>query len=258
MIDIHSHILPGIDDGAETIEDTMEMLKIADKDGIKKIVASPHFCSEYHENTYKNICKLVEEINVRRKQQNITVEIFPGQEIFVDNHMLSNYKKGVIKGINNSRYMLVELPMEKFQKSSMDILYEIKLQGMVPVIAHPERYMYFIEKPFLINDFIEEEFLFQVNSGSITGLFGKKVQKLTKILIEHNIVDFIASDAHSTVNRCPEIDKALWEAHKIGDGIRRKVIKNAWLLLQNGNIENQGDKIREDKGIFSFFKRGKE
>lgn len=255
MIDIHTHILPGIDDGSKDIDYSIKMLKIAEDDGIEKIVATPHFYRGYYENKYEDVCKYIEDLKKKIVETGINIAIFPGQEVFLDNHTLELYKNGVINGLNDSKYTLVEFPMETMPKQALDMLYELKIAGAVPIIAHPERYLYFIKKPSLINQFIEEKHLFQLNSGSIKGLFGKEVQKLSEILIQHNLCDFIASDAHSTGGRSPKIEEAINQGDKLSAGLKDKVIKNAEKVLSNNNINSSAEKIKEKKGIFSFLKR---
>lgn len=255
MIDIHTHILPGIDDGSKDVDYSIKMLKIAEDNGIKKIIATPHFYRGYYENEYEDVCKYIENLKKKIVEISIDIEIFPGQEIFLDNHTLQLYKNGTIKGLNDSKYILVEFSMETMPKQALDILYELKIAGSVPIIAHPERYLYFMKKPSLINEFIEENHLFQLNSGSIKGLFGKGVQKLAYTLIEHNLCDFIASDAHSTGRRSPKIEEAIIAGDKLSRGLKDKVIKNAERILTNSNIDSYAEKIKEKKSIFSFLKR---
>jgi protein-tyrosine phosphatase len=248
-------VLPGIDDGAKDIEKSLEMLRIASSDGIKKIVATPHFYRGYYENNYEDVCKLVEEINAKSKEKGIDVEIFPGQEILLDNHTLESFKEGIIRGINGTKYMLVELPMETMPKNALDIIYELKVQGVKPIIAHPERYEYIIEKPVLINDFIDEKCLFQINSGSLEGLFGTKVKKTAETLIFYGICQFVASDAHSTNRRSPKVKEALNLVSITNSDLKEKIIENASRLLKGEDIKFVSEKIKEKKSIFSFFKR---
>ncbi|NMM65102.1 exopolysaccharide biosynthesis protein [Clostridium sp. P21] len=255
MIDIHTHILPGIDDGSKDMDYSIKMLKIAEDNGIKKIIATPHFYRGYYENKYEDVCKHIEDLKKKIVEISINVEIFPGQEVFLDNHTLELYKDGAIKGLNNSKYVLVEFPMETMPKQALDMLYELKISGAVPIIAHPERYLYFMKKPSLINEFIEEKHLFQLNSGSVKGLFGKEAQKLSHTLIEHNICDFIASDAHSTGRRSPKIEEAIIQGDKLRAGLKDKVTKNAEKILSNDSINSCAEKVKEKKSIFSFLKR---
>lgn len=255
MIDIHSHILPGIDDGAREIDMTLNMLQIAIDNGTHQIVATPHYRMGYYENNYEDIGKVVSEINGIVLDKGMDIQIILGQEIFLDNHTLEIYKKGIIGCIGNTQYMLIELPMDTMAKNSMDIIYELKLKGVKPIIAHPERYKYIIEKPIMINDFIEEGCFFQINGGSITGMFGKKVQKTSEILMKHGVCNFIASDAHSAGRRCPGIKEALKVVESINEDLAKKVVHNAQMLLSNEEIYVNAEKIKEKKRLFSFLKR---
>lgn len=254
MIDLHSHILPGIDDGAKDMEMTLNMLKIAAKDGTKKIVATPHFYRGYYLNIYEEVVNLVKQVNDKAKENNLDIEIYPGQEIFINRQVIEDYKEGIIKGIADTRYMLIELPMDKMPKETFDILYELRIQGVVPVIAHPERYVYIIEKPHKINEFIKEGCLFQINSGSIKGIFGKKIQKTAEILINHRVCNFIASDAHTTRTRAPIIKEALSRVNGIDEQLYRDIISNGQKLLDDGHISSEAEKIKEKRSIFGFLK----
>lgn len=254
MIDLHSHILPGIDDGAKDMDMALNMLKIAVKDGTKKIVATPHFYRGRYPNAYNDVYKLVEQVNDAAKENNLDIKIYPGQEIFLDKQIIEDYKKGIIKGIGDTRYMLIELPMDKAPKETFDILYELKLQGVVTVIAHPERYAYIIEKPSKINEFIDEGVLFQINSGSIKGIFGKQIQKTAEVLIKHRACNFIASDAHSTGGRAPVIKEALDAVNGIDRELYKDIINNGEKLLENSNISLGAERVKEKRSIFGSLK----
>jgi protein-tyrosine phosphatase len=209
MMDIHCHILPGIDDGARDMETSLEMLRIAERDGINKIIATPHFYRNYYEVPYEEVIRKTMELNSTAEEHGINVKVIPGQEIFLDKYTLELYKRGIIGGLNNSRYMLLELPMDQIPTYALEIIYELKLLGVMPIIAHPERYLPVIKNPAVLNDFIEEECFFQINAGSIKGLFGRKIQSTAKRLVINGICDFVGSDAHSTNRRRPEIIEAV-------------------------------------------------
>lgn len=255
MIDLHSHILPGIDDGAKEMAVTMEMLQIAVKDGTKRIVATPHFYTGYYENTYEDVYKLVKGINVKAKEKEIDIDVVSGQEIFLDKHTLEFYKQGTIRGIDETKYMLIELSMESMPKDALNIIYELRIEGVAPIIAHPERYNYIVEKPSRINEFIEEGCFFQINSGSISGMFGKRIQKISQMFIQHGVCDFIASDAHSNGMRSPKMKETLEQVESLNHVLYENVIDNAEKLLNNSEIYSRAEKIKEKKGLFSFFKR---
>lgn len=255
MIDLHSHVLPGIDDGAKDIKTTLEMLEIAVEDGIKKIIATPHYYKGYYENNYEDICKLTNQVNCITKEKALDITVIPGQEIFLDKHTLEMYRQGTIKGIGGTKYMLIELPMENMPKDALDIIYELKIEGIKPIVAHPERYNYIIESPSKINDFIREGCLFQINSGSIKGIFGKKIKKTSEILIQNGICDFIASDAHTTGSRSPRVKDALEQLRSLNISLVDNIKNNSEKLLKNLEINSQAHSIKEKRRLFGFFKR---
>lgn len=255
MVDIHSHVLPGIDDGAKDIDMSLEMLKIAVNSGIRQIIATPHYCRGYYENKYEDVCRLVDEVSSISYKNGIDIDIIPGQEIFLDGHTLELYREGIIRGIAETRYMLIELHMNAMPKDALDIIYELKIQGVKPIIAHPERYTYIQEKPWIINEFIEEDCLFQINGTSIKGVFGKVIQKTAEILIQHRICDFIASDAHTLRRRAPIIGDALELTKELNLALVQDVLNNTDKLLNNEDIYSRAENIKEKRKLFSFFKR---
>ncbi|NSB16563.1 tyrosine-protein phosphatase [Clostridium beijerinckii] len=253
IVDIHSHIIPGIDDGSKDMEMTLEMLRNAEKDGVKEIVATPHYLLEYGEATIDEVKNYVKEINNILGKENIDIKIYSGQEVYYTEKIIEYYMQGNIGTLNDSRYMLVEFPMRKFDESIFDTLYELQVRNIVPVIAHPERYIPIIEDPKNINKFINEGYLFQVNAGSIDGRFGEKIQKTANILLDNGIYNFIGSDAHNINRRNTGLSTAL-------DLINKSTIKNIFKessekILNNGEVKFLGEKIKEKKSIFWFLKR---
>ncbi|WP_017210841.1 CpsB/CapC family capsule biosynthesis tyrosine phosphatase [Clostridium beijerinckii] len=253
IVDIHSHIIPGIDDGSKDMEMTLEMLRNAEKDGVKEIVATPHYLLEYGEATIDEVRNYVKEINNILVEENIDIKVYSGQEVYYTEKIIEYYMQGAIGTINDSRYMLIEFPMRKFDESIFDTLYELQVRNIVPVIAHPERYFPIIEDPKNINKFINEGYLFQVNAGSIDGRFGEKVQKTANALLNNGIYNFIGSDAHNINRRNTGLSTAL-------DLINKSTIKDVFKdssekVLNNGEIEFSGENIKAKKSIFGFFKR---
>lgn len=253
MIDIHSHIIPGIDDGSRNMEMTLEMLRSAERDGTKKIIATPHYLLEYGELTINEIKVLVEEINSIVDKEGINIKIYSGQEVYFTENIVENYIKGNIGTLNDSRYMLIEFPMQKFDKNIFETLYELQIRDIVPIIAHPERYKPFIEKPSFINDFINEGYLFQMNSGSLEGLFGKRVKATAELLLYNDIYNFIGSDVHNSTNRTIGLSKAINLSNKINIKSEEQFIENANKLFENIDIEFRGQKLKDNKSIFHFF-----
>ena len=257
MIDIHSHIIPGIDDGSRNMEMTLEMLRNAEKDGTKEIIATPHYLLEYGESTINDIKILVEEINSIVNKEGINIKIYSGQEVYFTENIIENYIKGNIGTLNDSRYMLIEFPTQKFDKNIFDILYELQIRDIVIVIAHPERYKPFIQKPALINDFIGEGYLFQMNAGSLEGKFGEKAKKIANLFLANNIYNFVGSDAHNIKNRNTGLKKAmnlLKEKSMDNEEINQCIFKeSSKRLLINESIKFVGKKIEIKKSIFKTF-----
>ena len=255
MIDIHSHILPGIDDGSKDMEMSIKMLRMAEAKGTKIIVATPHYIRGIYENHYDEVAILHEELKQASKDAGINIEILLGQEIMLDKHSLKLCKEQKLRGINGTSYMLIEFPMDKLPKDALDLIYELRLLGIKPIMAHPERYQYMYEVPTTINDFVDEGCFFQINCGSLQGLFGKKVQSYAKLLVQQGLANFIASDAHTTNRRCPGLIEGIREATVIDREIEKKVTENLKLLLLDKTIEVNTQKIMKKKSIFDFFKR---
>jgi len=258
MIDIHSHIIPGIDDGSRNMEMTLEMLRNAEKDGTKEIIATPHYLLESGEATINEIKVLVEKINSIVNKEGIKIKIYSGQEVYFTENIIENYTQGNIGTLNNSRYMLIEFPIQKLDKNIFDVLYELQIRDIVLIIAHPERYKPFIEKPSLINDFIDEGYLFQMNSGSLEGKFGEKSKKIANLFLANNIYNFVGSDAHNIKDRNTGLKKAmnlLKENSRNNEEINQCIFEDSSKkLLNNESIKFIGKKIETKKSIFSFLR----
>lgn len=250
MIDIHSHIINEIDDGSKNIEMTINMLKKAEQSGTTDIIATPHFMRGRFEVEYNEVVKKVEGLREIAKENNININIYAGQEVYYSKNILEYYNDKIIGTINNTKYMLIELPMLEFNIDEViNIIYELQIRGITPIIAHPERYKLFIKKPSMINSLIKEGMLFQLNAGSLTGNFGKDVKKTATKYLENNIYSFIGSDAHRDIGRDTDIKEALGilEINQ-----RRSFINNGKLILKNEDVIFNGSLVKEKKflGIF--------
>ncbi|WP_370774196.1 tyrosine-protein phosphatase [Clostridium sp.] len=250
MVDIHSHIINGIDDGSKSIEMTINMLKKSEESGTTDIIATPHFMRGRFEVEYKEVIEKVEELKKIVKENNIDINIYAGQEVYYSKNLLEYYNDKIIGTINNTKYMLIELPMLDFDIDEViNTIYELQIRGIVPIIAHPERYKQFIKKPSMINSLIKEGMLFQMNTGSIVGDFGKDVKKTAAKYLEHNVYSFIGSDAHRDRGRDTDISEAL---NILELPQKKEFINNGKVMLQNGDVEFKGTTVKEKKflGIF--------
>lgn len=193
MKDIHSHILYGIDDGCKTFDESVSILNKLYKEGITDLVATPHYIigSNYnYDNKNKN--KLIKELSKKSK-----INIYIGNEVFIDNDIYKYIKSNKISTINNSRYLLVELPLENCCNNTQDILLKLIDEGIVPVIAHVERYEYLsIES---LKEFINIGCLLQANITSLNLKYGRSPKKRLKQLLKNNMIFILGTDTHISV-----------------------------------------------------------
>lgn len=201
MIDIHSHFLPGIDDGAKDQQQTLKLLKQAEDTGITDLVATPHF-NEFIQHDYaKKIYNVVDETNALIHKNNIRIKVHVAGEFLIDGKILDWDSHNIFfHGINNN-YLLFELS-HFFEFSDIsDLIFKLKLQNITPVLAHPERSLKIQENPEKIIHWIQQGCVLQMNAGSILGQFGKRCQNRAKRMLDSGMIHLLASDAHEPKHR---------------------------------------------------------
>lgn len=249
MIDIHSHIIPRIDDGAKDLETSLKLLKIARDNGTKGIVATPHYYKGIYNFEYKNINREIENIKKLAKDNCINIDIYYGQEICLFEGMFKELEEGKIGTINSTKYMLIEFPLDEVTRNIFNEIYELQIRGVQPIIAHPERYNIFKYKPEEINKFIEEGYLFQLNSGSILGEFSKESKKTAELFLKNNIYSFIGSDSHNLKTRT----SSLRGINEILDIQYINQYKNNGIkMLKDEEVKFSGEMIQKKKRFIFF------
>ncbi|WP_273831877.1 tyrosine-protein phosphatase [Guptibacillus sedimenti] len=202
MIDIHSHILPGIDDGAKNIEDSLAMARQAFNQGITKVVATPHNKNGTFDNGRELILQEVKRLNKELQLEGIDLEILPGQENRIYGELVEELGGSELLTVNeNGVYMLIEFPSSHLPRYANKLMFDLQVKGIVPIIVHPERNREIMENPERLYNLVKEGALSQLTGTSVTGKMGKKIQKFSLDLIQHNLSHFIASDAHNTTSR---------------------------------------------------------
>ncbi|MHD0397958.1 tyrosine-protein phosphatase [Staphylococcus simulans] len=196
MIDIHNHIIPSVDDGPSNEEEMIKLVKQAADQNITGIVASPHHLHYRYDNEFQDIVKKVQTINEHEEIKKLGITVYPGQEVRISDQLLTHLDNGKVKGINNSKYLLLELPSNQVPNYTQSIIYEIQTRGFIPVIVHPERNKQISQDINILYGLVGIGALSQLTASSLTGTFGKNIQKVSLQMIEHNLVHFIASDAH--------------------------------------------------------------
>lgn len=238
MIDTHSHILPGIDDGSQDIEESIEMLKEAYEAGFTAIISTSHYIEEsYHTDTARRE-ELIQILQERLEKENINIKIYNGAEAYIVSNLTELIQKEILPTINSTRYLLMELPMHSEIIYLDYIISNLQNQGIVPIIAHPERYSYVQKNPKILMDLIEKGVLFQANYGSIIGNYGREAEKTVKKLLKNGIVHFLGTDSHrehGIYEQIPMICKKLEKL--IGREKLEKLSKiNPQIILSNGDM----------------------
>ena len=199
MTDIHSHLLFDVDDGSRNIEESITLLKQLKEIGFDNVIITPHYIkgSEYSSENKEKITK-IKQIQEEINNQNIDINVYLGNEVFINNEIYDLIKEGHIYTLNKTKYILIELPFHNQIVNLEDIIYELKIKGLIPIIAHPERYTYFQENYDEVDRLREEGFLFQANYASILGHYGKGSQKLMKYMLKKQYIDYLGTDLHRT------------------------------------------------------------
>ncbi len=232
MVDGHCHILPNIDDGPPDADKSLEMAKIAAKDGISKIIATPHIT----DNRYlpSDIEKKVDQLNRILIQNNICVQVYPGAEVSIglDPKMLAQYT------INRSSYILIEFPHDHLPSYAEKMLSWLCAKGLKPIIAHPERNYSIIRSPEILLNLLNSKIYVQLTAASITGDFGQDIKYCSNFLLGSGKVDIIASDAHSTKFRPPILSGAakIIAKHLGKKASQRLVCENPAAILNGEEI----------------------
>ena len=257
MIDIHSYALYDCDDGSENIEKSLEMIKKAKESGITGIFFTPHYMEDGYKNDKTSIYEKTDIIREELKKQQIDIELYNGEEVFIFPKLDEEIDDKIIS-LNNTRYVLIEFPLVEEVNYIEDVIYKLLSKGKVPIIAHPERY-YVTEKSLLfVEELINKGALIQINVNSLTGCYGKVAEKLAKKLLEKNMVHFVASDAHS-VNGYRKVEESLKVLSKLVDEEKYKEITylNQQKIIQDEEIVAE-EIVTEIKNKFFFINLFKE
>jgi len=243
MIDIHTHILCGLDDGATTIEDSLEMCRIAYHDGIRTIVATPHTLNGVYQNDRPSIIAKVRELNTallhseiqipkseiqnprfhpilnpesKSPNPNSPLRILPGADVHLCEKTLRQLDRGEVTTIgDDGKYLLIEFPFHAIPYGAEEIVFQLMTRGVIPIISHPERNLELKQNPRRYHEMIRMGCIGQVTAMSLTGGFGPAVRRFAEKLLQTGLVHVIASDAHSADGRPPVLSLAVHAAAKI-------------------------------------------
>ncbi|MDO4501289.1 MAG: hypothetical protein Q4B60_08500 [Erysipelotrichaceae bacterium] len=204
VVDIHCHILPGIDDGSKDMKESLEMLRIAEKEGITDIILTPHHKEQMGGLNSEEVNKLFAELQAEKDANNIKVNLYLGSELMYSSSLIINGELNDLR-LNNSNFLLMEFnPSISFTKLRTALV-NLTRTGSNIILAHAERYMCLVDNFDYVEDLIDCDILFQVNANSVINKDNKKMYNFVHKLLKNEYVDFVATDAHSSQFRAPEI-----------------------------------------------------
>lgn len=222
--DVHSHFIPGIDDGSKTIEDSVQMIREMHNLGYKKVITTPHIMADFYKNTPENILGGLEKVKTALKEANIPIEIGAAAEYYIDFDFERklNEEKLLTFGSN---YLLFEISYLNPPDNLPHIIFKMQSLGYKPVLAHPERYNYFHSNFEKYESFVEKGVLLQMNLNSLTGFYSESTKNISQEMIKRNMISFLGSDCH----------------HMGHIDLLKKVIYDTYLeqLLESGKLLNR-------------------
>ena len=193
--ELHSHLIPAIDDGVKTIEESIDVLRVFSEMGYKKVITTPHIMGDFYKNGPENILPGLEQVRQKLKEENINIEIHAAAEYLVDDMLEEKIETNQLLTFGNN-YVLVELPFNEEPRNLKSVLFNLRVNGYRPVLAHPERYGFMAMQKDKYEELFQSGILFQINLFSLIGYYSAQVQKTAEYLIENKMVNMVGSDTH--------------------------------------------------------------
>lgn len=254
LVDIHCHILPGIDDGSKDWETSIKLAHAAVKDGITHAVVTPHTLNGRYLNHKKDVIKLTAEYQKRLKDENIPLTVFPGQEVRISGDLPQALDDDDILFLDeDGRYMLLEFPSDDVPSYAKNMIFKIMQRGITPIIVHPERNSRILKEPVILQELIEQGCLVQITASSYIGTFGKDIEEMSRKFIEAGQCSCFASDAHDLPKRQYEYSEALEKlSNEFGQGVAQEYRDNAQALVNGDNVQMNWRPLKKKKRFWIF------
>lgn len=239
MIDFHTHILPNIDDGARNIEETIHLIQEAKKAGFEAIISTSHYMEGYYETNVPEREMWIHIIYQKLQEENLDMKLYLGNEIYLSENMISLLEEQKASTINDTSYVLFEMPLNIEPMNLYNVVYEMMQYKIVPILAHPERYIFVQQDTELIYDLIGKGVLMQANYASVIGYYGPKAQIIVKKLLENHMVHFLGTDVHRPNTIYPRMPQILQKITQIigKQELEKLATINPKLVLQNKRID---------------------
>ena len=237
MIDLHCHLLPGVDDGSKSMDISLKLANDAVRDGIDYALLTPHHMNGIYLNHKKVVIKQTQEFQMELDRREIPLKVFPGQEVRINGDLLTALDQDdILFADEGGRYLMLEFPSDDVPSYTNNIIYEIMQRGIIPVIVHPERNAKIMRQPDILYDLLSKGCLSQITAGSYVGTFGHNIKKFSTQLIQAGQVYIFASDAHDLPNRKYEMRKAFHKLRReFGEDLTNELEENAKSII-NGDF----------------------
>lgn len=217
MIDTHLHILPGVDDGPESLEEALALARALVQEGISSAIATPHYNDEFPRRSAAEIAARVYDMQYALNHNGIPLRLFPGHEALIKPGLLEDIQAGRLATLNSSRYLLLELWNDAWLPETERVIFELRAAGIVPMIAHPERYRAIQQDPARLAILQRQGVLAQLTASSLIGMQGRTTRRCAETLLKKGLIHCIASDAHGLQKRVPGVAQGLQCAEKLLD-----------------------------------------
>jgi protein-tyrosine phosphatase len=237
MIDTHLHILPGVDDGPETMSEALVLAHNLVQEGIRAAIATPHYNDEFPRRPAAEIQWRVYEMQQELNRQGIPLHIFPGHEALIKPGLVEDIQAGRLSTLNGSRYLLLELWNNEWLPDTERVIFELRAYGIIPILAHPERYRVVQKDPDRLATLQRQGALAQLTASSLIGMQGNTARRCAETLLKKGLISCIASDAHGMHKRPPGVARGLQCAVKLlGQAHVRQMIEAYPLAIINNEI----------------------
>jgi protein-tyrosine phosphatase len=255
VIDLHNHLLPGIDDGARKLEETLQFLRLARADGVRTVVATPHMKPGVYDNQREGIQKMVAVVReAQRGDDAEDVTLLPGAEVYFTADVIARAREGRLMTVGDGgRYLLLELPYQQRPMGVEDTIFQLRLIGITPLMAHPERVAYYLEDIERVAASVRLGALTQVTAASITGRFGEKARDFAHVMLRRNLVHVIASDSHDVRYRPPILSEGLrGAAALVGEAAARRMVEEIpRAILEGRAVEAPEPRVHARRGFLA-------
>ena len=255
MVDLHCHLLPGVDDGSKNMEISLRLAQEAVENGVTHALLTPHHMNGRYVNHKQDVIKETVEFRQQLKEHNIPLTVFPGQEVGINGQLIEALDKDdILFADEGNRYLMLEFPDDDVPHYTNQMIFVLQQRGITPVIVHPERNTKIMAHPELLYQLLQKGCLSQITASSYVGTFGKKVEDFSKKLIANGQGYLFASDAHDLPGRKYEMRQAFEKLSRQFDAeLAKRYAENARLIINGENVPiNEIRELKKKKRFWLF------